>query len=55
MSLDDLSSIFAKHLIEHIQTGKRQIQGKGTMKLLNALYLYTQEQIRRVDAPRYKN
>ena len=45
VSLDDLSSIFAKHLIEHIQTGKRQIQGKGTAKLLNALYLYTQEQI----------
>ncbi|MEQ1448505.1 HNH endonuclease domain-containing protein [Acinetobacter lwoffii] len=45
VSLDDLSPIFAKHLIEHIQTGKRQIQGKGNAKLLNALYLYTQEQI----------
>lgn len=29
VSLDDLSSIFAKHLIEHIQTGKRQIQEIG--------------------------
>lgn len=45
ISLDDLSPIYAKHLIQHIQTGKRQIQGKGTAKLLNALYLHTQGQI----------
>ncbi|RZL17426.1 MAG: HNH endonuclease [Pedobacter sp.] len=45
VSLDDLSPIYAKHLIEHVQTGKRQIQGKGTAKLLNALHLHTQGQI----------
>lgn len=45
ISLEDLSPLFAKHLLEHISSGKRQIQGKGTSKLLNALYLYTQDQI----------
>ncbi|EPF6298680.1 HNH endonuclease signature motif containing protein [Acinetobacter baumannii] len=45
ISLDELSPLFAKQLIEHIQSGKRQIQGKGSAKLLNALYLHTQGQI----------
>ena len=43
--LEDLSPIFAKHLIGHIDSGKRQIQEKSTSKLLNALYLYIQKQI----------
>lgn len=45
VSLDDLSPLFANHLIEHIKQGKKQIVGKGTSKLLNTLYLYSQGQI----------
>lgn len=45
ISLEDLAPLFAKHLIEHIQDGKKQIVGAGTSKLLNALYLYSQNQI----------
>lgn len=45
VSLDDLSPIFAKHLISHVGTGKKQINGHGTSKLLNALHLHHQGQI----------
>lgn len=45
ISLDELSPLYAKHMIEHIKSGKQQIQGKGTSKFLNALYLHTQNQI----------
>ena len=45
ISLDELSPIYAKHLIEHIKTEKRQLSGSGTSKLLNSLHLYSQDQI----------
>ncbi|WP_269915569.1 HNH endonuclease [Acinetobacter sp. HY1485] len=45
VSLDELSPFFSKHLVEHIKQNKKQLVGKGTSKLLNALYLYSQEQI----------
>lgn len=45
ISLEDLSPLFAKHLIKHIKSDKKQMTGKGTSKLLNALNLYAQNQI----------
>ena len=45
ISLDELSPIYAKHLVEHLKTGKRQLTGSGISKLLNSLYLYSQGQI----------
>ena len=45
ISLDDLTPLFAKHLLRHIQTEKRQISGSVTGKLLNTLQLYHHGQI----------
>jgi hypothetical protein len=45
ISLEELSPLYSKYIIEHIKSGKQQIRGKGTSKFLNALYLYTQNQI----------
>ena len=45
ISLEELSPLYAQHMMKHIESGKQQIQGKGTSKFLNALYLHTQNQI----------
>lgn len=46
VSLDELTPIFAQYLLEHVQTGKRQINGTGGVgKMLNVLTLYSLGQI----------
>lgn len=45
VTLDDLTPKFAYYLLEHVKSGKRQISGSGSGKLLNAMMLYNNEQI----------
>lgn len=45
ISLDDLTPKFASYLLEHVKTKKRQTNGSGSGKLLNAMMLYDKGQI----------
>ena len=44
ISLEDLSPIYAKHMLEHVRTGKRQITSKSS-KFIQAFELYDKGQI----------
>lgn len=45
ISLDDLTPKFAHYLLNHVKSGKRQISGSGSGKLLNAMILFGNGQI----------
>ncbi|MFS8189166.1 HNH endonuclease [Rossellomorea marisflavi] len=44
VSLEDLSPVFAKYMLEHIRDGKRQITSSSS-KFINALELYKEQKI----------
>ncbi|WKA53442.1 HNH endonuclease [Planococcus shixiaomingii] len=44
LSLEELSPIFAKYMLEHVKSGKRQITSSSS-KFINALQLYSQHKI----------
>ncbi len=44
ISLEELSPIFAKHMLEHVKTGKRQLTSSSS-QFINALELYNLNQI----------
>jgi HNH endonuclease len=44
ITLEELSPIYVKHLLEHVRTGKRQITSKSS-KFIQACQLYDSEQI----------
>lgn len=45
ISLDDLTPIFAHHLLEHVKSGKKQNTSKNGSKLISALYDHLQENL----------
>lgn len=44
VSLEELSPIFAKYMLEHVQSGKRQITSQSS-QFINALHLYDEDKI----------
>ena len=45
VSLDDLTPIFAHHLLEHVKSDKKQNTSKNGSKLISALYDHLQENL----------